>query len=178
MAKKSQVSFVCQECGYDSPSWLGKCPECGMWNTLKEFRGVSTSTATNAFIANTEVQSPKTLSQISYTKKQRILTGFSEMDMVMGGGVVTGSATLLAGDPGIGKSTLLLQLCLNIASERRVLYISGEESSEQIKMRAERITNNAKEVKSAKNSKGFPDENFLLVSLSDVDQAVSHLDLL
>lgn len=167
MAKKAHVSFVCQECGYDSPQWMGKCPECGTWNSLKEIRGVNSSVSSRSQSVVQDVQIPQTLNQITYTLKQRIHTGFSEMDMVMGGGVVNGSATLLAGDPGIGKSTLLLQLCLNIAAKGlKVLYISGEESSEQIKIRAERITKNEK--RRTKND----NDNFFLVSMSDVDQTV------
>lgn len=180
MAKKSQVSFVCQECGYDSPQWLGKCPECGNWNTMKEIRGVSSSFASTPIPAGVNNQPPKTLSQISYTEKQRIGTTFSELDMVLGGGIVTGSATLLAGDPGIGKSTLLLQLCLNVASTgRKVLYISGEESTEQIKMRAERLTPqqraNLPAGRQGSKAQSGEGENFLLVSLSDVDAAVGQI---
>src|SRR5689334_22525741 len=130
MAKKTQISFVCQECGYDTASWLGKCHECGTWKSLKEIRGVSTRSSSNSPLSViTDNQPPKTLSQISYTEKHRVTSGFSEMDMVLGGGIVAGSAILLAGDPGIGKSTLLLQLSLNIArGGKKVLYVSGEES--------------------------------------------------
>ncbi len=156
---KVNTSFVCQECGYESPKFLGKCPECGEWNSLREFK-VQTSKLKNeapSYKSQTNI-TPKTLSQITLEKSDRILSGFSEMDSVMGGGIVLGSVTLLAGDPGIGKSTLLLQTALNISTKgKRVLYISGEESQQQIKLRAERLA------KTTKN------DNLFLVSLVDTD---------
>ncbi len=159
--KKSSVSFVCQECGYNSPQYLGKCPECGEWNTFKEFRtqsgkGKSGSSASK----NSEPLIPKKLSEIKTTNSQRISTGFSEMDRVLGGGVVKGSMILLAGDPGIGKSTLLLQTVMNLSQKGdKILYISGEESEEQIKLRAERL--------SSKNNTGL-----LLLATSQTDSIV------
>lgn len=135
---KSKASFVCQECGYDSPQWLGKCPECGMWNSLREIKIPNSKSQTPN---NIKIQiEPKRLDEIKFEEKQRITTGFTELDGVLGGGIVKGSVVLLAGDPGIGKSTLLLQLALKISAESSVvLYVSGEESEEQIKLRAERI---------------------------------------
>jgi DNA repair protein RadA/Sms len=138
---KSKVSFVCQECGYDSPQWLGKCPECGMWNSLKEIR-ISEFKSQNNLpgVRKTNIE-PKRLDQIKFEKKQRLLTGFSELNSVLGGGIVKGSAVLLAGDPGIGKSTLLLQIGLKMSTGvEKILYISGEELEEQIKLRADRIS--------------------------------------
>jgi len=136
---KSKVSFVCQECGYDSPQWLGKCPECGTWNSLKEIRVAEVKIENSPGIKKINLE-PKRLDQIKFQKKQRLLTGFLELDGVLGGGIVKGSAILLAGDPGIGKSTLLLQIGLKMAAgKEKVLYISGEESEEQIKLRADRI---------------------------------------
>src|SRR5436853_471658 len=116
MAKRTAVSFVCQECGYDSPQWLGKCPECGNWNSFKEFRKSNAlgSSTTKGNISDSTIQ-PKTFKEINLQQTERISTGFQEMDTVLGGGIVPGSVILLAGDPGIGKSTLLLQLALNIA---------------------------------------------------------------
>lgn len=159
---KQLTSYVCQECGYDTPQWLGKCPECGNWNSFKEIKlgpavakGVSKSVSA---VMPTDVR-PEPLQKVSLTPTVRILTGFSEMDNVLGGGLVPGSATLLAGDPGIGKSTLLLQLCLLLAKGgKTVLYISGEESKEQVSMRAMRIG----KVDSA--------EHLLLLSLTNTDQ--------
>lgn len=137
---KTKASFVCQECGYDSPQWLGKCPECGTWNSLKEIRVAQVKIENSSGIIRKTNLEPKKLSQIKFEKKQRLLTGFSELDGVLGGGIVKGSAILLAGDPGIGKSTLLLQIGLKMSSgKENVLYVSGEESEEQIKLRAERI---------------------------------------
>jgi len=141
MAKKLLTMFVCQECGYESPQWLGKCPECQAWNTFKEFKIDRLATASSpASVIVARDMTPKMLSEIGESYNTRLKTTFSEMDSVLGGGIVNGSVTLIAGDPGIGKSTLLLQTCIAIAqSGTKVLYISGEESIEQIKMRAARI---------------------------------------
>ena len=150
MAKKSTTSFVCQECGYDTPQWLGKCPECGQWNSLKEFTIARVQNADANNISSISIQNkPKRISEIAYEKKSRIQTKYEEMNTVLGGGVVKGSVTLIAGDPGVGKSTLLLQLALGLAKTgKKVLYVSGEESVEQVKMRAVRI--NEKEVQNKK----------------------------
>jgi len=162
---RSRVNFVCQECGYDSPQWLGKCPECGNWNSFKEIKVDPISSSLNSTFRNTQVLKiePKPLSAIKSQLKYRIQTTFSEMDGVLGGGIVPGSVTLLAGDPGIGKSTLLLQLALSIAAntKEKVLYISGEESEEQVKLRASRI--------SAKSS---ANDNMLLLSQTNTDEIV------
>lgn len=179
MVSKSKIktSYVCQECGYDTTSWLGKCPECGMWNSLKEIRIARSSgqgsVSGGGSLMNGESIEIKKLSDIVYSENQRISTHFSEMNTVLGGGIVAGSAILLAGDPGVGKSTLLLQLCLNLAREgKKVLYISGEESVEQIKMRAERMALSTK--KSVKDS--VLNDNFFLVSMSDPDQAIVKIE--
>lgn len=195
--KKTTTSFVCQECGYDSPAYLGKCPECGEWNTLKEFKISAVAKSGSARQSSIPQQSttPKKLSEIKSTEKERVKTGFLEMDGVLGGGIVNGSVILLAGDPGVGKSTLLLQTALNIAGMRdkgvaasmgkglghkvkntmpadndltgsdnqtqnsSVLYISAEESAEQVKLRASRISQDTT-------------DNFLLLSLADTDAIV------
>src|SRR5258708_4123537 len=111
---KTHTNFVCQECGYDTTQWMGKCPECGIWNSLKEVR-FAKDTFKGREQKSLFSTVPKKLKDIVSTEKTRIKTGYGEMDGVLGGGIVTGSVTLLAGDPGIGKSTLLLQTCLNIA---------------------------------------------------------------
>lgn len=164
---KSKVAFVCQECGYESPKFMGKCPECGEWNTLREFKVASSkSKIDSAFsrVSKEEGKQARKISDVVYSNKERLTTGFSEMDAVLGGGIVKGSATLLAGDPGIGKSTLLLQVGLNLSRNRKVLYVSGEESEEQIKMRALRIS---KESKS---------NELYLLSLNNTDRAVEIIE--
>lgn len=139
MAKASKSAFFCKECGYESPKWLGQCPMCKAWNSLIEEPVVKTKTVAKGLSSNT-YKKPSRLSEIQLEEEDRFHTGFEELDRVLGGGVVRGSLVLVGGDPGIGKSTLLLQVCKNISdSKKDVLYISGEESLKQIKMRAKRI---------------------------------------
>jgi DNA repair protein RadA/Sms len=179
MAKKSTSSFVCQECGYDTPSWMGKCPECGQWNTLKEIRNVAPLTSSIMQVSITAGDgTPKPLKEIVYSEKSRIQTEYTELNTVLGGGIVKGSASLIAGDPGVGKSTLLLQLCLSLAEGgRKVLYISGEESAEQIKMRADRImVQGQKGADKNVNKKNSADENLLLVSMTNADAIVAQVE--
>src|SRR3989344_1631994 len=156
---KTQTNFVCQECGMTSPKFLGKCPECGLWNTLKEFKiqASKLGASPSSILKTIEEIRPRLVDDIKRDYKDRILTTFSEIDTVLGGGIVAGSVVLLAGDPGIGKSTLLLQLALKLSSSSSILYISGEESEQQIKLRAERLS------KSLKTSKLY------LVSTTDTD---------
>ena len=137
MAKKMQSAFFCQSCGSQSSKWLGKCPTCNEWNTFVQ-EIVSKSEADNVWKGFVNSSKPTLINDIVIDEERRILTGDFELDRVLGGGVVPGSAVLVGGDPGIGKSTLLLQLAVTI-SNKRVLYVSGEESQYQIKMRAERI---------------------------------------
>ncbi|PIP74948.1 MAG: DNA repair protein RadA [Candidatus Levybacteria bacterium CG_4_9_14_3_um_filter_35_16] len=183
---KSSISFVCQECGYESAQWMGKCPECNEWNSLKEFRIKNSESRIKGEKLKPQTPIvPKTLKDVIYQEKSRLKTGFLEADGVLGGGIVPGSVVLLAGDPGIGKSTLLLQMALNISNGTRetkgskgakktsgasvspvssgtsVLYISGEESEQQIKLRANRIGDGSK------------NDNLLLLSLTDTDAVVS-----
>lgn len=141
MAKGKKVSiYFCQSCGYESSKWMGQCPGCREWNTLVEevVEKKSAGKIKSAPGGNTELR-PTKISEIDMHTKERMLTGFGELDRVLGGGIVQGSLVLVGGDPGIGKSTLLLQVCRNLAEQRDVLYISGEESLQQIKMRAQRI---------------------------------------
>lgn len=162
---RSETSFVCQECGYDTPKFLGKCPECGMWNTLKEFRIGPPVKSSSSFNKIRESATPKKLSEIFQEEMKRLSTGFSEMDSVLGGGIVPGSVILLAGDPGVGKSTLLLQMALNMSLKKQdVLYISGEESEQQIKLRAVRLTKNLK------------NDSLFLVSLTNTDEIASLIE--
>ena len=134
---KAKTIFVCSECGNESPKWLGKCPACNSWNTFYEQK-VEKYTDTNKIekkINNT----PKPLSTYVGQEANRTSTGYAELDRVLGGGLVKGSLILLGGEPGIGKSTLILQLCEKVQGEGKVLYVSGEESAEQIKLRADRL---------------------------------------
>lgn len=143
MAKgKSNSIFFCQNCGYESAKWMGQCPGCREWNTFveeevnKSLRG-SGSGVSNGRSARV---APTVLSEVTVREEDRVSTGMEELDRVLGGGIVQGSLTLVGGDPGIGKSTLLLQVCHNLSGQgHHVLYISGEESLSQIKMRADRI---------------------------------------
>ena len=172
MAKKPTINFVCQECGYDSPQWLGKCPECGSWNSMKEFKkSPLTTTMQNGMSTVLTQIKPQRLDEIAYQERSRIQTEYQELNNVLGGGIVRGSATLIAGDPGVGKSTLLLQLALSMASKKKVLYVSGEESVEQVKMRAVRIA----EQLHSKAQKGSADENLFLISLIDADAIVMQI---
>ncbi|MEN6315918.1 MAG: DNA repair protein RadA [Clostridiaceae bacterium] len=133
---KSKSVFVCQECGYESSGWLGKCPACMQWNTFVE--ELQESTAREASTKDKTIK-PVSLGDIRSDHEDRSLTGMKELDRVLGGGVVKGSLILVGGDPGIGKSTLLLQICNTIDSASKILYVSGEESVRQIKLRADRL---------------------------------------
>ena len=142
MAKvKRSTVFFCQECGYESSKWMGQCPGCKAWNSFVEetVKNANVSGGTKA-LSLQERKEPSILSAVSIEKEDRIKIGIEELDRVLGGGIVPGSLTLVGGDPGIGKSTLLLQVCRRLAEqEKKVLYISGEESLKQIKIRAMRI---------------------------------------
>ena len=139
MAKNKMV-FFCRECGYESAKWMGQCPGCKSWNTFtEESVAVKPSGRVNALKTDGKAE-PVKLSQVSVDEKDRISTNMEELDRVLGGGIVPGSLILVGGDPGIGKSTLLLQVCRNLSDKALdVLYISGEESLRQIKMRANRL---------------------------------------
>lgn len=137
MAKGKTSVFFCQECGYESSKWSGQCPSCKQWNTMVEELVDKNSTATKKALGNVQVVR---LNEISSSREQRISTHMEELDRVLGGGIVPGSLVLVGGDPGIGKSTLLLQTCQQLAQQDlSVLYISGEESLQQIRLRADRI---------------------------------------
>mgnify|MGYP000915637517 FL=1 len=146
MAKgKQKTTFFCKECGFESPKWLGQCPGCKEWDSFVEEPVVKT--AAGRSVAVTEHREPSKLSEIVTNDEVRTLTGIGELDRVLGGGIVTGSLVLVGGDPGIGKSTLLLQMCKQLAEAGKdVLYVSGEESVKQIKMRADRLGTFQKEL--------------------------------
>ncbi|MCD8021962.1 MAG: AAA family ATPase, partial [Lachnospiraceae bacterium] len=139
MAKTKSV-FFCQNCGYESSKWMGQCPSCREWNSFaEEPKIVSKKVNTGAVRRETSPQ-PRSLSQIEISEDVRVSTGMGEFDRVLGGGIVQGSLVLVGGDPGIGKSTLLLQMCRNLAANgKHVLYVSGEESPPQLRMRAQRM---------------------------------------
>lgn len=147
MAKAKSV-FVCSECGYEAPKWMGRCPSCGSWNTFYEEKLEATSSSGNV-VKLRESEKPRKLNSVEGRDEIRTKTGYEEVDRVLGGGLVKGSLVLLGGEPGIGKSTLILQLCNKLASEGNkiagdenrgiVLYVSGEESAEQVKLRADRL---------------------------------------
>ena len=143
MAKKTTTVFFCQECGHESSKWMGQCPACRKWNTFVEEKVNVTASGmggTAKTAAIKEAAKPVGISAISMREDERMCTGIAELDRVLGGGIMHGSLTLVGGDPGIGKSTLLLQVCRMLSNAgRKVLYISGEESLKQIKLRAMRI---------------------------------------
>ncbi|MGU7584813.1 DNA repair protein RadA, partial [Enterococcus faecalis] len=140
MAKKSKVQFVCQNCGYVSPKFLGRCPNCGKWNTMVEEIEQDTTDRRTRTSLTGEKAKPTKIADVVPKKEPRIKTKLEELNRVLGGGVVPGSMVLIGGDPGIGKSTLLLQVSQQLAAiGGKVLYVSGEESAEQIKLRAERL---------------------------------------
>lgn len=142
MAKEKQV-FFCKECGYESAKWLGQCPACKEWNTFADAPKIVKSSGrgkTAGFVDIRENVKPSRITEIATGREDRETTGMGELDRVLGGGIVKGSLTLVGGDPGIGKSTLLLQMCRNLSNGgNNVLYVSGEESLKQIRMRADRI---------------------------------------
>ena len=149
---KSKTVFVCSECGNESSKWLGKCPACNSWNSFYEQKIVETK---NKVISNKTTSTPQALNSYEAKETLRINTGFGELDRVLGGGLVKGSLILLGGEPGIGKSTLILQICDKIKGDGKVLYVSGEESAEQIKLRADRL--------------GINNDDILFLGETDID---------
>lgn len=140
---KTKTIYACQNCGATSPRWAGKCPSCGEWNTMTEETQVKQSAATSRRVlvenrTNTR-QKPILLTDVEQDNQERIMTGIAELDRTLGGGIMRGSITLVGGDPGIGKSTLMLQMCANLAAVQP-LYVTGEESLQQIKSRASRLS--------------------------------------
>lgn len=138
MAGKNKSVYICSECGYESVKWYGKCPQCGEWNTMDEHTNAVTAKKGGSSLSKGKVSPVRKLGEISSDIEKRLLTGINEFDRVLGGGIVEGSLILLSGDPGIGKSTILLQICETI-KDKKILYISGEESERQIKLRANRL---------------------------------------
>ncbi len=146
---KQKSVFVCTECGNKSPKWMGKCTMCGNWNTYEEEIEYISSPSSKGVsgISLSPSSSPKKVSEIDFSNEIRTSTGMSEFDRVLGGGLVKGSFVLVGGDPGIGKSTILLQICQHLGKTCKILYVSGEESQSQIKLRAERLNINTESLK-------------------------------
>ncbi len=138
MSPKQKNIFICRECGYESAKWVGKCTGCGAWNTMEEEIAMPTKSSV-PYHTLQSIATAKTLSEISLLDEPRFVTNIAELDRVLGGGIVKGSVVLLSGDPGIGKSTILLQICNALQRSLKILYVSGEESAIQIKMRAGRL---------------------------------------
>ena len=134
---KAKTTFICTDCGNEMPKWQGRCPACGAWNTVVEYNDRPAAAANR--VTGLPVRAPRTLSHVVSTEEIRSTTGMGELDRVLGGGVVQGSLVLFSGAPGIGKSTLLLQICSELCQKNLVLYCSGEESEQQLKLRAERL---------------------------------------
>lgn len=157
---KNRCVYVCSNCGYESVKWYGRCPECGQWNTLsEEVRQQVSAKASGKGTGTISVPAKALrLSEISSDDSQRYRTGIGELDRVLGGGIVSGSVTLLAGDPGIGKSTLLLQICEHLCKTLKILYVSGEESARQLKLRANRL--------------GVTSENLYIAATTDVESVL------
>lgn len=144
MAPKAKTYFVCSECGFESAKWYGKCPGCGEWNCMnEEIKSPVSKSIGGGFSAGGGARlsgkAPVRINEISSSEEERYHTGLSELDRVLGGGIVRGSLILMSGDPGIGKSTILLQICQYLGEQYRILYVSGEESGRQIKLRAARL---------------------------------------
>ncbi len=154
---KEKTVFFCSECGYETPKWLGKCPGCDAWGTLVEQRVTKPSkSSASSFVSASPASRPKKLKDVVVTAEERFTTGIDEFDRVLGGGIVKGSLILIGGAPGIGKSTLSLQMCRTIDTDKTILYVSAEESQAQIKMRADRL--------------GIENENMLLYAETNLDE--------
>ena len=164
---RTKSRFVCQECGYVASSWLGRCPECGGWNTLVEEAEVTAKASKSYLPANNEKLRPRTIASVAQTKVERLATGIREFDRVLGGGVVPGSLVLLGGTPGIGKSTILLDAGLRFGQQGiKVLYVSGEESEEQTAMRAVRLGG------------AQANDNLLILTATDLDAILAQANAL
>lgn len=177
---RSRSSFVCQQCSYQSPSFLGRCPNCGSWNSLVETIEEGTKgTGRDKRDRRLKGAKPLRVSEIKIEHMARIPSGMEEFDRVLGGGILKGAVMLLSGDPGIGKSTLLLHVSLNVAqTDKTILYISGEESIEQIKLRIDRFMKRDKPIRQAQGPGQELLSNFYLLSETDVDTIIYTIEKL
>ena len=159
MAGKAKTLYICNECGYESPKWYGCCPSCGEWNTMEE--EIRTAQQQKSSKSSVKSVTAQRIDEIDVDDEIRFKTGMQELDRVLGGGIVKGSLVLLSGDPGIGKSTILLQICEYLGKNLRILYVSGEESARQIKLRAKRL--------------GVSTENLFIMTQTDVESIVEYI---
>ena len=162
MANRQKTLYCCTECGGETPNWAGKCPACGAWNTLQEVRLDAGSAKNRAAVRYPTRAKPKRLSELDCSAEIRFSTGIAEFDRVLGGGAVVGSLNLVGGAPGIGKSTLLLQMCALAGERRSILYVTGEESERQLKLRANRLR--------------VRGEGLYVLAETDLDQILACLD--
>lgn len=162
MAGKSRILYQCTQCGYETPKWAGKCPDCGAWNSMEEIIKEAASSQKSPVSRSAGTLSRAVpIGEISTQDEHRYHTGLSELDRVLGGGIVKGSLVLISGDPGIGKSTMLLQICEYLGKDLRILYVSGEESARQIKLRAARL--------------GVSSPNLMILTETDVQYIVEEI---
>lgn len=167
MAGKLKKAFVCSECGYETAKWVGKCPDCGAWNSMSE--EIKTQQTPIKSVGSTAIAASRCapasvskLHEVESGEEIRYLTGIDELDRVLGGGMVPGSVVLISGDPGIGKSTLLLQMCQPLSQMLKILYVTGEESVRQIKLRAMRL--------------GVDNDTLMICAATDLNQILSTID--
>ena len=160
---KTKTLFYCTECGNETPKWQGRCSACGAWNTIVEQPAAESKKKQTGSVSS-PIHTPRPISEIEATDELRFHTGMNELDRVLGGGAVQGSLVLVGGAPGIGKSTLMLQICDNLCRFSKVLYVSGEESERQIKLRAQRL--------------GIRDEGLYLYSETNLDDIVASVEAL
>lgn len=170
---KPRTFYYCRECGYQSSSWLGKCPACGKWNSFDEEVVQKETPGSKAKSKSSTASKPKLIQHVTYSETQRMPTHCAEFDRVLGGGIVPGSLLLIGGEPGIGKSTLLLQTALSIR-DKKILYVSGEESEEQIKMRADRVESSPlAQLNAQENTNGC-----YVVSETSMERIFEHIEAL
>ncbi|MGI5977814.1 MAG: DNA repair protein RadA [Candidatus Limivicinus sp.] len=162
MANKQKTIYVCTDCGNETANWAGRCPACGSWNTLKEVKLEAGSGRNKSVRSFRDPRLPTKLSELDTTEEIRFSTGISEFDRVLGGGAVVGSLVLVSGAPGIGKSTLLLQMCGELSRDKKILYVTGEESERQLKLRATRL--------------GIDNEEVYVLSETDIDNIIACME--